>query len=157
MWAMPKHKREAKIKLQIAKSRSLSGFSKLGGDPATSRHTSHSLRLLPSGPDRVHELLLREDQASIVHLCFQRVRGLSGITAAIASPTHNKNVLFESNAYQIDRPAIYSFKNQSDLCASLLAHAQISLLFVLYKTRFNQPRFTFVGIHRKIGLMHYIF
>lgn len=30
--------------------------------PATSRHTSHSLRLLPSGPDRVHELLLREDQ-----------------------------------------------------------------------------------------------
>lgn len=30
--------------------------------PATSRHTSHSLWLLPSGPDQVHELLLREDQ-----------------------------------------------------------------------------------------------
>ncbi len=30
--------------------------------PATSRHTSHTLRLLPSGPDRVHELSLREDQ-----------------------------------------------------------------------------------------------
>lgn len=36
-----------------------------GGNPATSRHTSHSLRLLPSRPDRVHELLLREDQAPI--------------------------------------------------------------------------------------------
>lgn len=31
--------------------------------PATSRHTSHLLRLLPSGPDRVHKLLLREDQS----------------------------------------------------------------------------------------------
>lgn len=41
---------------------------RLGGDPATSRHTSHPLRLLPSGSDRVHELLLREDQASIEHL-----------------------------------------------------------------------------------------
>lgn len=37
----------------------------MGGTPATSRHTSHSLRLLPSGPDRVHELLLREDQSPI--------------------------------------------------------------------------------------------
>lgn len=30
--------------------------------PATSRHTNHPLWLLPSGPDQVHELLLREDQ-----------------------------------------------------------------------------------------------
>ncbi len=37
-----------------------------GGTPATSRHTSHTLRLLPSGPDRVHELLLREDQSPII-------------------------------------------------------------------------------------------
>ncbi len=37
--------------------------TKVAETPATSRHTSHSLRLLPSGPDRVHELLLREDQS----------------------------------------------------------------------------------------------
>lgn len=30
--------------------------------PATSRHTRHSLWLLPSGPDQIHELVLREDQ-----------------------------------------------------------------------------------------------
>lgn len=30
--------------------------------PATSRHTRHSLWLLPSGSDQVHELVLREDQ-----------------------------------------------------------------------------------------------
>ncbi len=52
-------------KLQIAKSRSLRAAFLKGGNPATSRHTSHTLRLLPSGPDRVHELLLREDQAPI--------------------------------------------------------------------------------------------
>ncbi len=40
----------------------------MGGTPATSRHTSHTLRLLPSGPDRVHELLLREDQSPIILL-----------------------------------------------------------------------------------------
>lgn len=43
----------------------LSATLYMGGAPATSRHTSHSLRLLPSGPDRVHELLLREDQSPI--------------------------------------------------------------------------------------------
>jgi len=43
----------------------IAGFIK-GGTPATSRHTSHTLRLLPSGPDRVHELLLREDQGPII-------------------------------------------------------------------------------------------
>lgn len=31
--------------------------------PATSRHTRRLLRLLPSGPDRVHKLVLREDQS----------------------------------------------------------------------------------------------
>lgn len=30
--------------------------------PATSRHTRRLLRLLPSGPGRVHRLVLREDQ-----------------------------------------------------------------------------------------------
>lgn len=30
--------------------------------PATSRHMSRSLWLLPSGPDQVHDLSLREDQ-----------------------------------------------------------------------------------------------
>jgi hypothetical protein len=30
--------------------------------PATSRHTRRLLRLLPSRPDRVHKLVLREDQ-----------------------------------------------------------------------------------------------
>ncbi len=30
--------------------------------PATSRHTHRLLRLLPSGPGRVHKLVLREDQ-----------------------------------------------------------------------------------------------
>ena len=30
--------------------------------PATSRHISHTLWLLPSGPDQIHALLLREDQ-----------------------------------------------------------------------------------------------
>ena len=35
--------------------------------PATSRHTSRLLRLLPSGPDRVHKVSLREDQWS--HHC----------------------------------------------------------------------------------------
>ncbi len=47
----------------------------MGGTPATSRHTSHTLRLLPSGPDRVHELLLREDQSPIILLsraCLKR-------------------------------------------------------------------------------------
>ena len=43
--------------------------------PATSRHTRHPLWLLPSGPDQVHELVLREDQslhrASL--MCNQRV------------------------------------------------------------------------------------
>lgn len=47
--------------------RTLYAFSDTkGGTPATSRHTSHTLRLLPSGPDRVHELLLREDQSPII-------------------------------------------------------------------------------------------
>ena len=31
--------------------------------PATSRHTRRLLRLLPSGSDRVHKLVLREDQS----------------------------------------------------------------------------------------------
>lgn len=31
--------------------------------PATSRHTRRLLRLLPSRPDRVHKLVLREDQS----------------------------------------------------------------------------------------------
>lgn len=31
--------------------------------PATSRHTRHLLWLLPSGPDQVHKLVLREDQS----------------------------------------------------------------------------------------------
>ena len=52
--------------------------SLMGGTPATSRHTSHTLRLLPSGPDRVHELLLREDQSPII-LC----RGLASNDGAI--------------------------------------------------------------------------
>ncbi len=30
--------------------------------PAASRHTRHTLWLLPSGPDQVHLLVLREDQ-----------------------------------------------------------------------------------------------
>ncbi len=30
--------------------------------PATPRHTSHSLWLLPSGPDQVHEVSLRGDR-----------------------------------------------------------------------------------------------
>jgi len=30
--------------------------------PATSRHIGHTLWLLPSGPDQVNVLLLREDQ-----------------------------------------------------------------------------------------------
>jgi len=30
--------------------------------PATSRHTRHKLWLLPSGPDQVRLLVLREDQ-----------------------------------------------------------------------------------------------
>ena len=33
-----------------------------GGPPATSRHMSRLLRLLPSRPDRVHRVSLREDQ-----------------------------------------------------------------------------------------------
>ncbi len=32
--------------------------------PATSRHMSRSLWLLPSGPDQVHDVSLREDQQS---------------------------------------------------------------------------------------------
>lgn len=31
--------------------------------PATSRHMSHLVRLLPSGPDRVPKLSLRENQS----------------------------------------------------------------------------------------------
>lgn len=30
--------------------------------PATSRHTNHQLWLLPSGPDQVYQLSLRENQ-----------------------------------------------------------------------------------------------
>lgn len=63
----------------------IAGFRRVEA-PATSRHTSHSLRLLPSGPDRVHELLLREDQGlhrfcSLLSkgLLLQSVGGLSGI------------------------------------------------------------------------------
>jgi len=37
--------------------------------PATSRHTRRLLRLLPSGPDRVHKLVLREDQG-LHRFCF---------------------------------------------------------------------------------------
>jgi hypothetical protein len=33
--------------------------------PATSRHTPRLLRLLPSGPDRVHKLVLRENQQDL--------------------------------------------------------------------------------------------
>lgn len=34
----------------------------VGALPATSRHTRRLLRLLPSGPDRIHKLVLRENQ-----------------------------------------------------------------------------------------------
>jgi len=55
--------------------------------PATSRHTRHSLWLLPSGPDQVYELVLREDQgphrASLVRA--KEWKGLSSIDFIIAS------------------------------------------------------------------------
>lgn len=58
--------------------------------PATSRHTRRSLRLLPSGPDRVHELVLREDQQGL-HRFFVSLRERDGLSAmagviAIAQP-----------------------------------------------------------------------
>ncbi|KHS89951.1 hypothetical protein RC83_04475 [Pectobacterium brasiliense] len=33
--------------------------------PATSRHTRLLLRLLPSGPDRIHRLVLRENRQGL--------------------------------------------------------------------------------------------
>jgi hypothetical protein len=40
--------------------------------PATSRHTRHSLWLLPSGSDQVHKLVLREDQG-LHRFVYQRL------------------------------------------------------------------------------------
>lgn len=42
--------------------------------PATSRHTRHLLWLLPSGPDQVHKLVLREDQWSLHRLFVSLAR-----------------------------------------------------------------------------------
>lgn len=61
--------------------------------PATSRHTRRLLRLLPSGPDRVHKLVLREDQ-SLHRFCSaqgypRRQDGLFSIRPPIATLSIN--------------------------------------------------------------------
>lgn len=47
-----------KIRCNLLHSQRILG----GKSPATSAHMSLLLRLLPSGPDRVHKISLREDQ-----------------------------------------------------------------------------------------------
>ncbi len=73
--------------------------------PATSRHTRHSLWLLPSGPDQVYELALREDQglhrASLV--CAKEWKGLSRIGFSIASLNPSKVDDYELIAYQLSK------------------------------------------------------
>lgn len=54
--------------------------------PATSRHTRRPLWLLPSGPDQVHRLVLREDQG-LHRFCVSallKVVGLLTIAPTIA-------------------------------------------------------------------------
>ncbi len=73
--------------------------------PATSRHTRHSLWLLPSGPDQVYELVLREDQgphrASLVRT--KEWEGLSSIDCSIASLNPSKVFDCEPIEHQINK------------------------------------------------------
>lgn len=77
--------------------------------PATSRHTRHPLWLLPSGPDQVHELVLREDQglhrASLV--CTKEWEGLSSIDCFIASLIPSYVSVYESIDYQLVKSINY--------------------------------------------------
>ncbi len=77
--------------------------------PATSRHTRHPLWLLPSGPDQVHELVLREDQglhrASLV--CAKEWEGLSSIDCFIASLNPSYVSVYESIGYQLVKSINY--------------------------------------------------
>lgn len=70
--------------------------------PATSRHTSHSLRLLPSGPDRVHELLLREDQG-LHRFFFLSLAKKWGDYQAYAAPLQEQNTPFEPDCLVISQ------------------------------------------------------
>lgn len=78
--------------------------------PATSRHTHHPLWLLPSGPDQVHELVLREDQGphSSLQLVAEEWEGLSGIPIFIATPNQTKSIDFISTAQQLSDSVIES-------------------------------------------------